>query len=477
MQPHHATAVEKGILSGKKHLHFIGIGGSGMFPIVQILHKKGYIITGSDNNESDILKMERAMGLTVSLGHKAENVVGADLVVYSAAIFQDNCELTYAREHNIPTVERSVMLGAISDSFENAICISGTHGKTTTTSLLTSIFIDCGQDPSAVIGGKLPKIGGYGCVGERDLFVCGACEFVDTFLHLSPDIAVILNIDDDHLDYFKTMENLKHSFHKFASMASRLVIYNGDDANTRDAMEGIETRRITFGLGPHNDYFATDLKLHDGVNFQYTLHHRGQPQGTIVLSIPGRHNVLNSLAAIAAAHEMGISFSQISGCIGDFRGAGRRFEILEQVDGVTFADDYAHHPTELKATLETAKQMDFKRVWAVFQPFTYSRTAMLLEDFAQVLSIADRVVLSEIMGSREKNTYHIYSADLAAKIRGCSWFTTFEEIAEYMAREVRPGDLVITLGCGDIYKCARMMIAKRKALSAASKPQEDAKTL
>ena len=447
MQPHHATAVEKGILSGKKHLHFIGIGGSGMFPIVQILHKKGYIITGSDNNESDILKMERAMGLTVSLGHKAENVVGADLVVYSAAIFQDNCELTYAREHNIPTVERSVMLGAISDSFENAICISGTHGKTTTTSLLTSILIDCGQDPSAVIGGKLPKIGGYGCVGEQDLFVCEACEFVDTFLHLSPDIAVILNIDDDHLDYFKTMENLKHSFHKFASMASRLVIYNGDDANTRDAMEGIETRCITFGLGPQNDYFA------------------------------GRHNVLNSLAAIAAAHEMGISFSQISGCIGDFRGAGRRFEILEQVDGVTFADDYAHHPTELKATLETAKQMDFKRVWAVFQPFTYSRTAMLLEDFAQVLSIADRVVLSEIMGSREKNTYHIYSADLAAKIRGCSWFTTFEEIAEYMAREVRPGDLVITLGCGDIYKCARMMIAKRKALSAASKPQEDAKNL
>lgn len=465
MQLHHAIPVENGILKGKKRLHFIGIGGSGMFPIVQILHKKGYIITGSDNNESDILKMERGMGIQVSLGHKAENAAGADLVVYSAAIFKDNCELLYAKEHGIPTAERSVMLGAISDSFDNAICVSGTHGKTTATSLLTSILIDCGRDPSAVIGGKLPKIGGYGCVGEEDLFVCEACEFVDTFLHLSPDIAVILNIDGDHLDYFKTMENLKASFHRFASMASRLVIYNGDDQNTRDAMAGVQTPSLTFGLSPENDYSAADITLHDGVNFQYTLLYHGNPQGTIVLSIPGRHNVLNSLAAIAAAHEMGIPFEQIAKCTGNFHGAGRRFEILDRVDGVTFADDYAHHPTELRATLETAKQMDFQRVWAVFQPFTYSRTAMLLEDFAQALSIADRVVLSEIMGSREKNTYHIYSADLAAKIDGCIWFSTFEEIADYMTRQAQPGDLVITLGCGDVYKCARMMIAKRKALA------------
>ena len=465
MQAHQHIAVENGILKDKKRLHFIGIGGSGMFPIVQILHKKGYIITGSDNNESDILKMERAMGIQVSLGHKVENVVGADLVVYSAAIFKDNCELVYAQEHGIPTAERSVMLGAISDAYDNAICISGTHGKTTTTSLLTSILLDCGRDPSAVIGGKLPRIGGYGCVGEEDLFVCEACEFVDTFLHLSPDIAVILNIDDDHLDYFKTMDNVKRSFHRFASMSSRLVIYNGDDANTREAMAGVEVPSLTFGLSPENDYSACDIALHDGVNFQYTLLYKGEPQGTVFLSIPGHHNVLNSLAAIAAAHQSGVSFDEIVKCAGNFHGAGRRFEILDCVDGVTYADDYAHHPTELKATLETAKQMDFKRVWAVFQPFTYSRTAMLLDDFAQVLSIADQVVLSEIMGSREKNTYHIYSADLAAKIDGCVWFPTFEEIADYMTKEVQPGDLVITLGCGDVYKCARMMIAKRKELS------------
>lgn len=465
MQPHQHIAVENGILKNKKKLHFIGIGGSGMFPIVQILHKKGYIITGSDNNESDILKMERAMGIQISLGHKAENVIGADLVVYSAAIFKDNCELVYAQEHGIPTAERSVMLGAISDSFENAICISGTHGKTTTTSLLTSILIDCDHDPSAVIGGKLPKIGGYGCVGEEDLFVCEACEFVDTFLHLSPDIAVILNIDDDHLDYFKTMDNVKRSFHKFAAMSSRLVIYNGDDQNTKEAMTGIDVPSLTFGLSPENDYSASNITLHDGVNSQYTLLYHGEAQGSIVLSIPGHHNVLNSLAAIASAHQMGVSFDEIAKCIGNFHGAGRRFEILDCVDGVTYADDYAHHPTELKATLETAKQMDFKRVWAVFQPFTYSRTVMLLDDFAQVLSIADRTVLSEIMGSREKNTYNIYSADLAAKIDGCVWFPTFQEIADYMTEVVRPGDLVITLGCGDIYKCARMMIAQRKALS------------
>ncbi len=433
-----------------------------MFPIVQILHSKGFHITGSDQNEGDILKLERAMGIPVSLGHKAENVVGADLVVYSAAVFKDNCELAYAEEHHIPTVERSVMLGAISDAFTNALCVSGTHGKTTTTSLLTSILLDCGRDPSAVIGGKLPKIGGYGRAGQEDLFVCEACEFVDTFLHLSPDIAIVLNIDDDHLDYFKTMDNLKRSFHKFAASASKMVVYNGDDANTRDAMAGIDRPTVTFGMGRGNDYQAVDVRLHDGVNYQYTLFYQGEKQTEIVLAVPGKHNVLNSLAAIAAAHAVGVGFDQIAACIGEFHGAGRRFEVLEKVDGVTFADDYAHHPTELKAILETTKEMDFKRVWAVFQPFTYSRTAILLEDFAQVLSIADRVVLSEIMGAREINTYQIYSKDLAEKIPGCVWFPTFEEIADYMECQTEPGDLVLTLGCGDVYKCARMMISKAK---------------
>lgn len=437
-----------------------------MFPIVQILHGKGYHITGSDNNESDILKLERSMGIPVSLGHKPENAAGADLVVYSAAIFKDNCELAYAAEHNIPTAERSVMLGAISDAYDNAICISGTHGKTTTTSLLTSILLDCGRDPSAVIGGKLPKIGGYGRVGQEDLFVCEACEFVDTFLHLSPDIAVVLNIDDDHLDYFKTMDNLKRSFHKFAASASKCVICNGDDLNTQEAMEGIGRPIVTFGLGENNDYRAADISLHDGVNCQYTLFYQGREQTRITLSVPGEHNVLNSLAAIAAAHAVGVNFDKIATCIGEFHGAGRRFEILDKVDGVTFADDYAHHPTELRSTLETSKKMSFKRVWAVFQPFTYSRTAMLLDDFAQVLAIADRAVLSEIMGSREVNTYHIYSKDLAEKIPGCVWFSTFEEIADYMIKEIQPGDLVITLGCGDVYKCARMMIAKAKEKAA-----------
>ncbi len=459
---HHTILVENGILKDKKNLHFIGIGGSGMFPIVQILHSKGYQITGSDNNESDILKLERNMGIPIFLGHKAENVAQADLVVYSAAVFKDNCELVYAMEHNIPIVERSVMLGAISDAYNNAICISGTHGKTTTTSLLTSILLDCRRDPSAVIGGKLPKIGGYGRVGQEDLFVCEACEFVDTFLHLSPDIAVILNIDNDHLDYFKTMDNLKHSFHKFAASASQYVIYNGDDPNTCDVMKGINRPAITFGLEEDNDFQAADISLHDGVNCQYTLFYKGKQQKQMRLSIPGKHNILNSLAAVAVAHTIGIDFDSIAACIGDFHGAGRRFEVLDQINGVTFADDYAHHPTEIKATLETAKKMDFKRVWAVFQPFTYSRTAALLNDFAHVLSIADRVVLSEIMGSREVNTFGIYSKDLAEKIPGCVWFPSFEEIADYMSNQIQPGDLVITLGCGDVYKCARMMIAKAK---------------
>ncbi len=453
-----ALKLQESILHQKKRLHFVGIGGSGMFPIVQILHAQGFEITGSDNNEGDILAQERQMGIPVSLGHKAENVHGADLVIYSAAIFADNCELLEAKRLGIPTAERSEILGVLSRCFDNAICVSGTHGKTTTTSLITSMLLDGGRSPSAVIGGKLPKIGGYGCIGESGLFVCEACEFVDTFLHLSPDIAVILNIDNDHLDYFKTMENMIASFRKFASMATNCVIYNGDDANTCKAVEGLPNRKITFGLAPKNDYYPQNISLHDGVSYQYDLYCKGQLACHMVLEVPGHHNLLNSLAAAAAAREAGLSFEEIAGTVGGFHGAKRRFEILGENNGVTIADDYAHHPTELEAVLQTAKKMSFHQVWAVFQPFTYSRTYTLMDDFARVLSIADHTVLTEIMGSREKNTWNVYAKDLAEKVPGCVWFPTFEEVAAYTMSHAQPGDLVITLGCGDVYKCARLML-------------------
>lgn len=449
------------LLENKRRIHFIGIGGSGMFPLVQILHAMGFAITGSDNNPGDTIDFERGMGIPVCLEQRAENIQGADLIVHTAAIMEDNPELIAAKASGIPTIERSVLLGLVTQWFQSCICVSGTHGKTTTTSMLTQILLEAGKDPSAVIGGKLEAIHGSGRLGQSQIMVCEACEFVDTFLKLSPDIGIILNVDADHLDYFKTMDNIIASFHRFAAMATRTLIVNGDDLNVRRVLEGIQGKKvITFGKNKENNYYPENIVHHPGSRCSYTLMGGGQALGQVELSIPGEHNVLNSIAAIAAAVEVGVPLEEAIPLADSFKGAGRRFEILGENRGVTIADDYAHHPAEVEATLLAAKEMDYRQVWAVHQPFTYSRTAMLLDDFARVLQIADRVVLSEIMGSREKNTYNIYAKDLAAKIPGCVWRTTLEEVAGYVMEHAQPGDLVITLGCGDVYKCAKMMLVK-----------------
>ena len=449
-------------LENKRHIHFIGIGGSGMFPLAQILHAKGYYLTGSDNNETDTLQMVREMGIPVTLGQKAENIEGADLIVHTAAIMPDNPELIAARKSGVPTIERSVLLGEITAHYSDAVCISGTHGKTTTTSMTTQILLDAGIDPTCVIGGKLPAIHGSGRVGKSPVMVCEACEFVDTFLKLYPDIAVILNIDADHLDYFKTMENLIASFRKFAEKATKVLIVNGDDLNTQKAVSGLDKRILTFGYAPTNDYYPKNIMHVDGVTLSFDLCRKEEVLTRITLHIPGDHNILNAIAACVASHEAGATWEQCAAGLNAFHGAQRRFEVLGKIGGITVADDYGHHPTEIEATLKAAKALPFKRVWAVHQPFTYSRTATLLDDFARVLSHADFVVLSEIMGSREKNTYNIYAKDLAAKIHGCVWFPDFPEIADYVVKNARPGDLILTLGCGDINKCAHLIVEKLK---------------
>ena len=449
-------------LENKRHIHFIGIGGSGMFPLAQILHAKGYYLTGSDNNETDTLQMVREMGIPVTLGQKAENIEGADLIVHTAAIMPDNPELIAARKSGVPTIERSVLLGEITAHYSDAVCISGTHGKTTTTSMTTQILLDAGIDPTCVIGGKLPAIHGSGRVGKSPVMVCEACEFVDTFLKLYPDIAVILNIDADHLDYFKTMENLIASFRKFAEKATKVLIVNGDDLNTQKAVSGLDKRILTFGYALTNDYYPKNIVHVDGVTLSFDLCRKEEVLTRITLHIPGDHNILNAIAACVASHEAGATWEQCAAGLNAFHGAQRRFEVLGKIGGITVADDYGHHPTEIEATLKAAKALPFKRVWAVHQPFTYSRTATLLDDFARVLSHADFVVLSEIMGSREKNTYNIYAKDLAAKIHGCVWFPDFPEIADYVVKNARPGDLILTLGCGDINKCAHLIVEKLK---------------
>lgn len=448
------------VLGKIKRIHFIGIGGSGMCPLVEILHSKGYEISGSDNNESDTLNRVRSLGIPVFLGQRAQNIEGAQMIVYTAALLPDNPELCAAKESGIPTFERKELLGAITRMFDNCICVCGTHGKTTVTAMLTQIFLQSGADPTAVIGGKLPLTGTNGIAGGSQNMLCEACEFVDTFLSLSPDVSVILNIDEDHLDYFKTLDNLIASFTKFASMTRREIIINADDANTLRAVESIKDKRfITFGLGKDNDFRAENIVLeHEFASFDIIKY--GENVGRISLGIPGKHNIFNALAAIAAADNAGIPMDKIIACAEQFRGAGRRFEILKKINGITIADDYAHHPRELEVTLNAAMGMGFKRVWAVFQPFTYSRTKILFDDFVRVLKIPDRVVMTEIMGSRERNTYGVYTSQLSEKIPGSVWFNTFDEVADYVVKNAEEGDLVITLGCGDIYKAAKLMIKK-----------------
>ena len=449
--------VDENLLKTRKHIHFIGIGGSGMFPMVQILHSEGFYITGSDNNETETTKIERKMGIPVTLGQAAENIEGADLIVYTAAIMSDNPELIAAKTSGVPCLERSDMLGLLTRRYSKAVCVAGTHGKTTTSAMIAQTLLEGGFDPSAFIGGKVKALGGSGRAGKSDIFVVEACEFVDTFLKLSNDISVILNIDNDHLDYFGSIENSIKSFRKFASNSTGPVIVNGDDANTMKAVEGLDKEIITFGWSNKNDYYAADVRFLGGAKSGYTLMHHGKPICEIRLSIPGKHNILNSMACAVVCLYLGMNPDEMAEHIDKFPGAGRRFEILGEVNGVTIADDYAHHPTEIAATLKAAKEMDFHEVWAVFQPFTYSRTALLMDDFVTALSVADHVVMSEIMGSREKNTYNIYTRDLAEKIPGSVWFNTFKEMADYTMSHAKPGDLVITLGCGDVYKCAYIM--------------------
>lgn len=449
---------EDKIIDSVKKIHMIGIGGSGMCPLAEILHSKGYILTGSDNNESDPLKRVKNLGIKVFMGHNASNVEGSELVVYSAAISKDNPELVRADELGIPTMERSHLLGALTRKYENVIGVCGTHGKTSVTSMITQILILNKCDPTAVIGGKLPLINSNGIAGKSQTMVCESCEFVDTFLQLSPDITVLLNIDNDHLDYFKTMENMAKSFTKFVSMG-KLCYVNGDDELAVKAVLEAGVEKVTFGFEKTNDYYADDIKK-GKFGFQFTVYKNGERIIDLALRIPGYHNILNALSAFAVAFDMGVSADGIKEALEKFTGAGRRFEFLGEFDGWCLADDYAHHPTEITATLTAAKNLTYDRVIAVFQPFTFSRTALLKDEFIKALSIADKVILTPIMGSREVNTFGIYSEDIAKELPDAVIVDGFENIAQKIIETAKENDIVITMGGGDIYKAAYIVKEK-----------------
>lgn len=452
------------LLDNKKRIHFIGIGGSGMCPLAEILMSEGFEISGSDMNESETLDKIKGYGIPVFMGHRAENIEGAELVVYSAAVKEDNPERKAAMEQGIPCIERSVMLGIVCRRYNRSIAISGTHGKTSTTGMLTQLLIGSGFDPSAIIGGKLPFIGGNSYVGQSDIIVCEACEYVDTFLELTPFISVILNVDADHLDYFGTLDNIKKSFNKFAHQTTGALVLNGDDENTLDSVSDVNITKITYGFKDTNDYYAANISADKGVHETFDLIHKGEKLCTIKLMVPGRHNIYNAMAAAATAHYLGATPNEIAEHLGKFGGVHRRFEILGTPNDITVADDFAHHPTELTATLNAAMSMGFRKVWAVFQPHTFSRTAMLLDDFAEALKIPDTAIISEILPVRETNTYNIYSTDLGAKVPNSKCIDTFEDITEYVCKNAQPGDLILTMGGGNVYMCANMILKKLKEI-------------
>ena len=427
-----------------------------MCPLAEILHSKGYLITGSDNNESDPLKRIKALGIKVYMGHAPENVHGAELIVYSAAISEDNPEIVEAKKLGIPLMERSHMLGSLTRRYDNVIGVCGTHGKTTVSSMITHILILNKQNPTAVIGGKLPLINSNGIAGDSDTMVCESCEFVDTFLQLSPDKAVLLNIDNDHLDYFKTMDNLVASFSKFVNMAS-LSFVNGDDELCLKAVENCQY--MTFGLDSKNDFYAENIES-GKFGFCFDVMYKGEKLTRLNMHIPGKHNIYNGLATFATCYSEGIAPDDIAKAVESFTGAGRRFEFLGEYKGFTLADDYAHHPTEIKATLSAAKELNYNNVIAVFQPFTFSRTALLKDEFVEALSVADKVILTPIMGSREVNTYNIYSEDIAKELKDCTVVDGFENIADKIIEIAEPNDIVITMGGGDIYKAAHIVQEK-----------------
>ena len=445
------------LLDGVQTVHFIGCGGSGTYPLIQILHSRGLTITGSDVEETKITEAERALGVTVYIGHDAANLGNAELVVYSAAIHDDNAELQAARARGIKAVERSVLLGYLSHAYPVSVGVAGTHGKTTTTGMIVTMLELAGKDPSAVIGGKLPLIGGYGKAGKGQSIIIEACEYSETFLQLTPTLGVILNIDNDHLEYYGTMGKLKLAFQKFA-LLSRTVVFNMDDRNTLDVMNSIDRPVLSFGIREEARFRAVNVTEYKPGFYEFDVLELGDRFAHLRRGVPGYHNIYNALAMCCCVRPLGLTPADAERAAAEFKGTGRRFEIKGECSGAVIVDDYAHHPTEMAATLAAAKKLGYERIIAVHQPFTYSRTKALLGEFAGVLSEADQVVLLPIMAGREAPDASISSEKLAARLPGSVVVDGLESAAAWVKANARQGDLVLCMSCGDLYKAADLMV-------------------
>ena len=439
------------------HVHFIGIGGISMSGLAEILLNRHFTVTGSDMQASDMTKHLEETGAKVVIGQKAENITDdIDLVVYTAAIHESNEEFAAAKNKGIPMMTRAALLGQIMANFTKSIAVAGTHGKTTTTSMLTHILLQADTDPTVSVGGMLDRIGGNIRVGHSDLFLTEACEYTNSFLHFFPKIGVILNIDEDHLDFFKDLADIRNSFHRFAKLLPKdgTLVINDNIPDLEEITADLDCRVIRYGNDSSLDYSATNI-LHDKKGeASFDLVKSGEFIDRISLSVNGDHNVSNALSAIAVADLLGVPFTKIKEGLKSFHGTDRRFEYKGEVNGVTVIDDYAHHPTEINATLTAAKEYPHKEIWCIFQPHTYTRTKALFPEFVDALTHADHVILADIYAARETDTLGMSSEMIAEELKkkGCDayYFPSFEEIENFCLDKCQKGDVLITMGAGNV---------------------------
>ena len=450
------------------NIHFIGIGGISMSGLAEVLLSRGFHVSGSDAKSSPLTKALEAKGVRLYYGQRASNISDeVELVVYTAAISQTNPEYQEALSRHLPMLTRAELLGQMMKNYPVSIAVAGTHGKTTTTSMLAQILLEAHKDPTISVGGILPSIGGNIRVGHSDLFLTEACEYTNSFLSFYPTLSIILNMDADHLDFFKDIEDIRHSFRAFAELLPEdgTLIINADTPHYTDIIEGLTCKVITTALEAEAEYTASDIRFDKYGHASFTVLHNGRKDGSYYLKVPGIHNVSNALAAIAAAKCLEIGEEALVRGLGSFTGTERRFEYKGEIAGITVIDDYAHHPTEIAATLKAAKNYPHRQLWCVFQPHTYSRTRSLLPEFAQALAAADHVVLADIYAARETDDLGISSQNLQESIRQlgahCEYFPSFDQIEQYLLASCAPGDMVITMGAGDVVRIGEQLLGDK----------------
>ncbi|NLY60122.1 MAG: UDP-N-acetylmuramate--L-alanine ligase [Clostridiales bacterium] len=455
-------------LSKGNHVYFIGIGGISMSGLAEVLLHRGFKVSGSDLNRTHITDRLKSKGIKIYIGHDASNIEGADWVVYTVAVKDDNPEMIAAKEKGLPIMERARLLGHIMENYPYSIGVAGSHGKTTATSMISIILQNARLDPTILLGGELEDIGGNVRIGKGRYFITEACEYNESFLNFKPYMGLILNIDEDHLDYYKDIDSIYKAFVKFANLISPKGFLIGctDDPLVSKLMEEVHIRKISFSIEKEGDWMAKNIRYDEKGHPSYRAVYKGQDMGHFQLKVPGYYNIYNALAATAAAWTIGVSIDTIRESLMDFRGTHRRFEIKGSLNDVTIIDDYAHHPTEVRATLQAARKFPHKKIWCVFQPHTYSRTKKLFYEFSESFIDADEIIVTDVYAAREKAMEGVSSENLAKAImskgKSCRYISSFDQAVDFLSENAKPGDVILTMGAGDVFKVGDKLLKRVK---------------